>query len=170
MNSVKPAPPAIQAEAPEDESEALFRLERPSLLGKSVASDARLTAGDSWEWSFPASLLRMMMNPIGGGTEPVARRAHPLGFVSLAAAIHAAAQLFRGARPAHADVRWLRLAQGRSDFRLICKLKSFDNSRIFLESIFLKADAELAQVKLTLDRQPGESAGLVLTDEGEQPE
>lgn len=151
------SPLVLYEETPEFEREDLFRLEQPRLLKKNIASNASLTNDDSWEWLFPASLFRLLINPIGGGTEPLARRAHPFGFLSLAAAIHGAIHLFKEVKPVHADVRWLHPVAGRSDFRLIGKLKSYDDSNMVLENLFFEADVQVAQVKLILLKERPDS-------------
>ncbi len=50
-----------------------------------------------------ADLLRVLMNPAAGHTEPLGRRLHPLGAFPLAAAVAAA-----GGKPLRVKLRWLR--------------------------------------------------------------
>ncbi len=56
----------------------------------------------------PGDVLRLLMAPIAGGAEPLGRRVHPLGGVSLGAAITAAqAEMDGGTTVARARMRWL---------------------------------------------------------------
>ena len=147
-------PPLVQfQEAPEHEKEDLFRLAQPSLIRSAVDRLGALTAGDSWEWLFPVDLFRILINPVGGGTEPLARRIHPFGLISLGAALYAALQLSASWKPLHADVRWIRPVRGSSDFRLICRLKSVEGAHLTLESLFYEAETQVAQVKLDIKHE-----------------
>ncbi len=137
-------------EIPEDEEEDIFHLEQPSLLKSVVASDNQLTVGDTWEWLFPSDLFHLLVNPLAGGKEPLARRIHPYGLLPLGAALYAASNLFERMRPTTADIRWLHFITGKTDFRLHCKLTLIEDSKISLESLFFESDTKIAQIRLTL--------------------
>jgi hypothetical protein len=142
--------PVQYEEILEAEEEDIFRLEQPSLLKSMVASDKRLTLGDSWEWLFPSDLFHFLVNPLAGGKEPLARRIHPFGLLPLGAALYAAAQLFEQKRPTFADIRWLQFITGKTDFRLQCKVTLIEDSKITLESLFFESETKIAQIRVTL--------------------
>jgi len=66
--------------------------------------------------------------------------------------VHAALAVCPGSTPLEADVRWRQPMTGRTGFRLRCRLAQVDASRIVVESRFLEADVECAEMRITLGR------------------
>lgn len=138
-------------EAPEEPRPDLLRLARPRLLRQVTAASDRHTPGDTWDWLFPNDLFRLLINPLAGGAEPLGRRLHPFGLISLGAALHVAGARFAPAlRPAQAEVRCLRPVSGQSDFRLHCRLHSSVERQVVLECLFSEGESQTAQIWLTL--------------------
>lgn len=81
------------------------------------------------EGRFPTDLLRLLMNPVAGGTEPLGRRIHPLGVFVMGAAISAAVEFEGESRqPVRLQLRWRR-AVSLSDSEVRTNCAKIDQSR-----------------------------------------
>ena len=58
-----------------------------------------------------ADLVRLLMHPVAGNTEPLGRRIHPLGGLAIAAALHTGAT-----NPTYLKLRWLKPIDLQSEF------------------------------------------------------
>jgi hypothetical protein len=140
-------------EAPEDEWPDLFGLARPRLLRTNRLKEDRITVGDSWDWHFPGDLFRLLINPIAGGGEPVGRRFHPYGYLSLASGLYAGIEGLKSCvRPHSAEIRWLRPLFGHSDFRLHTKVADIRDHIVTLETSFWDAGIKVSQSSITFCR------------------
>jgi len=85
---------------PEPSAPDLLRLRPPAVEGDRIR--------------FSADLVRLLMHPVAGHTEPLGRRIHPLGGFAIAAALHAAGAA--DALPVRLKLRWLKPVDLQSDF------------------------------------------------------
>jgi hypothetical protein len=146
---------AVDAEAPgflgggEDAIADLLRIEPPRLTRKVAAKESAASAGDSWDWAFPAELFRLLVSPVAGRGDPLARRLHPYGWAPLGMVIHACRQALPGLAPRHAELRWLKPLTGSTDFLLQLRLERVDGSRATLQGQFFEATVPIAQMRIT---------------------
>jgi|GEM_PF-1539565 len=78
--------------------ESVFEVPRPRVLEVvTVGSEPRL--GDHAKVILPAGLLRLLMNPVAAGSEPLGRGTHPMGGFPFAVAACAAAAACRDPEP-----------------------------------------------------------------------
>lgn len=142
-------------EAENDESFDLLRMERPTLLRKTVRDDARVNNGDSWDWLFPGDLFRFLVNPIAGNAEPIGRSTHPYSSHSLGAAVYVAKELFGPRfRPASAELSCMRPVTGLTNFRLECSVAEMTDEELILDNAIFEADSHIAQVRIVLVNRP----------------
>ena len=85
---------------PESPAPDLLRLRPPAPEGDQIR--------------FSSDLVRLLMHPVAGHTEPLGRRIHPLGGLSIGAALHAAGATH--AAPLRLKLRWLKPVDLESGF------------------------------------------------------
>lgn len=128
----------------------LLHLAAPRLTHQFTAHPSPPTVGDRWDWVFPAELFRLLVGPIAGRGDPLARRLHPYGWAPLGMAIHACRQAFPGFEPRHAEVRWLRPLAAAVDFRLRLRLERVAASELTLSAELSETMLPSTQIRLTL--------------------
>jgi hypothetical protein len=158
-----PAPAACAAEGgspiagerfvewPHDPAVLLAGFEAPFELHAWRARADGAGAGDRWSWVFPAAALRLLYSPLAGGTEPLGRRAHPLGAMAAAATVHVARSVLGGGwRPRGAGVRWRHPIDPQAGFLLHLHVRRSEAARIDVESRLEQPPVRVAEVTLTL--------------------
>lgn len=106
----------VWVEEPELQGTDLLRIAGPSLRSGTPSPGALPSIGDTWEWNYPADVLRLLGSPVAGATEPLGRRVHPFGLVSMAATIEATRRVLPdGMRPGELDIEWARPVDTRED-------------------------------------------------------
>jgi hypothetical protein len=109
-------------------------------FGEIVYHDPPESAGDDLLRLGAASdVTRLLMNPVAGGAEPLGRRVHPLGGLTLGAALSAALQ--PGDVPVRMKLRWLKEVDLQSGY--VAEAKS-GSVRVCDDGGALVAQAEVA--------------------------
>ena len=116
-------------------------------FGEIVYHDPPESAGaDLLRLGAASDVARLLMHPVAGGAEPLGRRVHPLGGLTLGAALTAALQ--PGDVPVRMKLRWLKEVDLQSGY--VAEAKS-GSVRICDDGGALVAQAEVAVRRLPVD-------------------
>jgi hypothetical protein len=101
-----------------------------------------------WEWWFPADLLRLLMHPLAGGTQPLGRRHHPLGRIVEGMAIHATLAM-TGALPSiDVAARMTQPVRGDADFRVRARMRMSSATARRVDNEIFEGDRPVARVRV----------------------
>jgi hypothetical protein len=126
--------PRRWVEEGEEPQPDLLRIAGPSLVAGKPAGAALPALGASWEWRYPADLLRFLVSPVGGGAEPLGRRVHPYGLISMAATLDAARRVLPvRLEPESFTMEWTKAVNARDDMAVRLSVAAAAADRVELE-------------------------------------